>query len=178
MYVIKIKISLSSPNSIHAIKYSKITISDPIFKREKVKHQKKMSVRVENMRMKEVKMVSEAERRFSRSLYTELKKEEGNILFSPYGVTAVLAMLCEGARGETREMMRRVMFLPEQDTVKRGYSDLIPSLKTDFTLILLHNEDSFRRDREFRTNEGITLETATAGFVMRGRLQVGLKNYF
>ena len=90
--------------------------SDPIFKREKVKHQKKMSVRVENMRMKEVKMVSEAEKRFSRSLYTELKKEEGNILFSPYGVTAVLAMLCEGARGETREMMSSLIPGREVDT--------------------------------------------------------------
>ena len=131
-----------------------------------------MSFRVENMRMKDVMMVTEAALRFSKSLYAELRKEKGNIVFSPYGVSAVLAMVSEGARGESREMMRRVMFLPDPDTVKRGYRDLIPSLKTAFTLILLHNEHSLHRDRELKPNEGFTLETATAGFVMRGRGQL------
>ena len=51
----------------------------------------------------EVKAVSKAEEEFSKSLYEVIKKsaKKDNILLSPYSVMVVLAMLSEGARGET-----------------------------------------------------------------------------
>ena len=48
------------------------------------------------MSMPEVRMVAEAAERFNRAVYGELRKEKGNILISPHGVAAVLAMVAEG----------------------------------------------------------------------------------
>ena len=96
---------------------------------------------------KEVKSVAMAAEEFSKSLYSVIMKtEEGNILFSPYSVAAVLAMLTEGARGETLDMMKNTMHLPETETVRTGYRDVIPAL---------------------RTNENFTLDTANTAFVMK-----------
>ena len=94
-----------------------------------------------------VESVSKAAEEFSKSLYGVVKEgEEGNILFSPYSVAAVLAMLSEGARGETLAMMKRTMHLPETETLRAGYKDSIPAL---------------------RTNENFTLDTANTAFVMK-----------
>ena len=61
-------------------------------------------------------------------------------------MAAVLAMLSEGARGETLDMMKNTMFLPETETVRAGYQDIIAAL---------------------RTNEDFTLDTANTAFVMK-----------
>ena len=96
----------------------------------------------------EVKAVSKAEEEFSKSLYEVIKKsaKKDNILFSPYSVTVVLTMLSEGARGETLTMMKKKMHLPEAETLRAGYRDIIPAL---------------------RTNERFTLDTANTAFVMK-----------
>ena len=96
----------------------------------------------------EVKTVSKAEEEFSKSLYEVIKKsaKKDNILFSPYSVTVVLAMLSEGARGETLTMMKKKMHLPEAETLRVGYRDIIPLL---------------------RTNERFTLDTVNIAFVMK-----------
>ena len=92
----------------------------------------------------EVKSVSKAAEEFSKSLYGVIKEtEQGNILFSPHSLTAVLAMLTEGARGET---LNSTMKLPETEIVRAGYQDIIPAL---------------------RTNENFTLDTANTAFVMK-----------
>ena len=94
-----------------------------------------------------VESVSKATEEFSKSLYGVVKEgEEGNILFSPYSVAAVLAMLSEGARGETLAMMKKKMHLPDARTLRAGYRDIIPAL---------------------RTNENFTLDTANTAFVMK-----------
>ena len=98
-------------------------------------------------RKAEVKAASEAAEKFSKSLYGVIKRgEEGNILFSPYSVAAVLAMLSEGARGDTLDMMRRTMNLLKAETLRAGYKDIIPTLST---------------------NENFTLDTANTAFVMK-----------
>ena len=96
----------------------------------------------------EVKAVSKAEEEFSKSLYEVIKKsaKKDNILLSPYSVMVVLAMLSEGARGETLTMMKKKMHLPEAETLRVGYRDIIPAL---------------------RTNERFTLDTANTAFVMK-----------
>ena len=96
----------------------------------------------------EVEAVSKAEEEFSKSLYEVIKKsaKKDNILFSPYSVTVVLTMLSEGARGETLTMMKKKMHLPEAETLRAGYRDIIPAL---------------------RTNERFTLDTANTAFVMK-----------
>ena len=112
----------------------------------------KSLIGVVNEHRAEVGSVSGAAEEFGKSLYAVIKEtEEGNILFSPYSVAAVLAMLSEGARGETLDMMRRMMHLPEAETLRVGYKDSIPVLRT--------NE---------RCNENLTLDTANTAFVMEG----------
>jgi len=38
---------------------------------------------------------------FALDLYRALRKEEGNLFFSPYSISTALAMTCVGARGES-----------------------------------------------------------------------------
>ena len=112
-----------------------------------IEFSRNMSANTDIQHMKEVEMVAQAAERFSKTLYAVIKEEDkGNILFSPYSVAAVLAMLSEGAGGKTLEMMRSRMFLPDSDSLRRGYRDSVPAL---------------------RTNDNFTLDTANTGFVMK-----------
>ena len=43
---------------------------------------------------------------FSLDLYRALRKENGNLFFSPYSISTALAMACVGARGETEVQMK------------------------------------------------------------------------
>ena len=107
----------------------------------------KMSFSADIKHSKEVATVARAAEKFSKALYGVIKEgEKGNILYSPYSVATVLAMLSEGARGETLEMMKTKMYLPESESLRRGYRDAIPAL---------------------RTNQNFTLDTANTGFVMK-----------
>jgi serpin B len=56
-----------------------------------------------------VRQVAENNSEFAFDLYSLLKKEKGNLFFSPYSISAALAMTCGGARGNTATEMRKVM---------------------------------------------------------------------
>jgi len=47
---------------------------------------------------------------FALDLYGKLKKEKGNLFFSPYSITTALAMTYAGARGNTEEEMARTLY--------------------------------------------------------------------
>jgi serpin B len=46
---------------------------------------------------------------FALDLYRALREEEGNLFFSPYSISAALAMTCAGARGETETQMKETL---------------------------------------------------------------------
>jgi serpin B len=46
---------------------------------------------------------------FAFALYRELKNQEGNLFYSPYSISAALAMAWAGARGETEKQMSDAM---------------------------------------------------------------------
>ena len=46
---------------------------------------------------------------FALELYAQLQPNPGNLFFSPYSISTALAMTYAGARGETKEEMRRVL---------------------------------------------------------------------
>jgi serpin B len=53
---------------------------------------------------------------FAFDLYQALRCEEGNLFFSPYSISAALAMAYAGAKGETETQMADVLgFLPQEE---------------------------------------------------------------
>ena len=126
-------------------------------------------MKIENMSLDRVRTVAEAVEKFSWSLYGAMKDtEKGNFVFSPYGAHVVLAMLSEGAREATLQMMKKEMFLSDSQILRKGYEDLIQAMKTGFLVKLCYEQDSLFRDREIMVDDSYTLETANAGFFMRG----------
>src|SRR6266481_1662463 len=46
---------------------------------------------------------------FALNLYGQIKTRPGNLFFSPYSISTVLAMTYAGARGDTEKQMARVL---------------------------------------------------------------------
>lgn len=88
----------------------------------------------------DVKAVAESNNRFALDLYGKLKKEEGNLFYSPYSVSTALAMTYAGARGDTAEEMAKTLhFDLPPDRLHPAYAEMIRDLneagkKGDFQL--------------------------------------------
>jgi serpin B len=88
-------------------------------------------------------LVIRANNQFSIDLYSELKGEEGNIFFSPYSISTALAMLYEGARGQTADEIQEVFHFPIEDEVRRNsYSELIEKLNNENVPYKLSNANA------------------------------------
>ncbi len=57
---------------------------------------------------------------FGIDLYLELLNGSDNVFISPYSIFTALSMTYEGAGGDTAEQMAEVLYLPDNDTVRRG----------------------------------------------------------
>lgn len=64
----------------------------------------------------DAKALAHANGRFALGLYRQLAKEEGNLFFSPYSISAALAMAYAGAEGQTKKEMAQVLHfdMPQQ----------------------------------------------------------------
>jgi len=85
----------------------------------------------------DAKMVSNAITEFTPDLFETLKKDHpGNLIFSPFSLSAVIAMLKAGAKGKTAEEIKAVMKFPDDASLNGGYKKLLESLKSnkDFSL--------------------------------------------
>ncbi len=77
-----------------------------------------------------VQSVVDANNQFTFDLYTELgATDSGNVFYSPYSISTALAMVYEGARGQTADEIRSVFHFPEDIEVQRSamaaiYNDL------------------------------------------------------
>lgn len=64
-----------------------------------------------------------ANNQFAFELYSELdKSEKGNIFYSPYSISAAIAMTYEGAKGKTAEEMKSVFHFPESSTLRPNFA--------------------------------------------------------
>jgi serpin B len=65
--------------------------------------------------------IVDANNRFAFELYAKFneKSKTDNIFFSPYSISAALAMTYEGARGQTADEMRSVFHFPEDANLRR-----------------------------------------------------------
>jgi serpin B len=60
---------------------------------------------------------------FALELYQKLRKEEGDLFFSPYSISTALAMTFAGAQGETESQMAQTMhFLLEQEQLHPAFA--------------------------------------------------------
>lgn len=77
----------------------------------------------------EAKSLVESNNRFALDLYTEIRKQPGNLFFSPYGISTTLAMAYAGAAGKTQSEMAGVLhFDPDQEKLHPSYRALVTSL--------------------------------------------------
>ena len=97
--------------------------------------------------MKDVSCVARRNDKFSMKLYDLLKNTEGNLIMSPFSVSAVMAMVSEGARGRTRKQIRKGMSFPNSNSLQLGYQETLPALKS---------------------TDNFTLEAANTAFVKKG----------
>jgi len=66
-----------------------------------------------------INSVIKANNQFAFDLYSESRKKEGNIFFSPYSISTALAMTYEGARGKTAEEIQSVFHFPSDGNIRK-----------------------------------------------------------
>lgn len=70
-----------------------------------------------------IQAVANANNKFAFDLYSELdKSESGNIFYSPYSISAALAMTYEGARGQTADEIKSVFHFPESNVLRPNFA--------------------------------------------------------
>ena len=78
-----------------------------------------------------VREIAGANSQFALDLYNHLRLEEGNLFFSPLGITTAIAQVWIGAKGDTRLEMARALHFSESATlVHRSYGAIITSLNS------------------------------------------------
>jgi len=85
----------------------------------------------------DAKMVTNSITEFTTDLFEILKKDhQENLIFSPFSLSALIALLKIGARGRTAEEIKAVMKFPDEALLNGGYRTLLKSLKSnkDFSL--------------------------------------------
>ena len=76
------------------------------------------AVIAEDSLKKNTKQFVEGNTEFALDLYAQLKKNDGNLFFSPYSISMAVSMAYAGARGRTEKQIADVFHLPlEQDAL-------------------------------------------------------------
>jgi len=70
-----------------------------------------------------IQQVVNANNQFAFELYSELdKSEKENIFYSPYSISAALAMTYEGAKGQTADEIKSVFHFPESNILRPNFA--------------------------------------------------------
>jgi len=73
----------------------------------------------------DLNQLAAANRTFALDLYHQLETMDGNLFYSPYGISSALAMTYAGAEGKTAEEMAAVFhFLMEEDLLHPAFNAL------------------------------------------------------
>lgn len=81
---------------------------------------------------KGIQEVVNANNQFAFDLYSELAKtEKDNIFYSPYSISAALAMTYEGAKGKTAEEIKEVFHFPETSVLRPNYAAIYNKINED-----------------------------------------------
>ncbi len=91
-----------------------------------------------------IQEVVNANNKFAFELYSELDKaENGNMFYSPYSISAALAMTYEGAKGQTADEMKSVFHFPESSILRPNFA-------------AIYNEIN-KKDKPYKLNTGNAL---------------------
>ncbi len=91
-----------------------------------------------------VKNIVNANNKFAFDLYSEIDKhEERNIFYSPYSISAALAMTYEGARGKTADEIKSVFYFPDKTLLRSNFA-------------AIHNEIN-KKDKAYKLSTGNAL---------------------
>ncbi len=93
-----------------------------------------------------IQEVVDANNKFAFDFYSELKLNRGedeNIFYSPYSISAALAMTYEGANGQTADEMKSVFHFPEDNTLRPNFA-------------AIYNEIN-KKDKEYELRTGNAL---------------------
>lgn len=81
---------------------------------------------------KDTSFVGEASSELSTAIFQGYIDDDKNIAFSPLGYSAILAILAEGARGETREQLVSALHLPQDpQLIRKTYRYIMERLKNN-----------------------------------------------
>lgn len=70
-----------------------------------------------------IKDIANANNKFAFDLYFQLDEfENGNLFYSPYSISAALAMTYEGAKGKTADEMKSAFHFPESNTLGPNFA--------------------------------------------------------
>jgi len=70
-----------------------------------------------------IQEVVNANNQFAFDLYSEVdKSEQGNIFYSPYSISAALAMTYEGTKGQTADEIKSVFHFPENNILRPNFA--------------------------------------------------------
>ena len=70
-----------------------------------------------------IQQIVNANNQFAFDLYSELNKaEQGNMFYSPYSISAALAMTYEGAKDQTADEMKSVFHFPDRNILRPNFA--------------------------------------------------------
>jgi serine protease inhibitor len=94
-----------------------------------------------------ISQVVNANNQFAFDLYSELNEaEDGNIFYSPYSISAALAMTYEGAEGQTADEMKSVFHFPEDSILRPNFAAIYNDINEGI------------RDYELRTGNALWVQ--------------------
>ena len=94
-----------------------------------------------------VQEVVNANNKFAFDLYSELvKSEKGNIFYSPYSISAALAIAYEGAKGQTADEIRSVFHFPENSILRPNFAAIYNEINKGY------------KDYELRTGNALWVQ--------------------
>jgi serpin B len=79
----------------------------------------------------DVKPLVQGNTAFGLALYEKIRSSEGNLVFSPYSISAAVGMTYVGTRGETASQIQRALHFPQNETNLPGlFAQLDRTLQT------------------------------------------------
>ncbi len=103
-----------------------------------------------------IEQVVNANNQFAFDLYSQIDKENENIFYSPYSISAALAMTYEGAKGETRDEMKEVFHFPEDEILRTNFAAIYNKINNNNDAYQLRTGNALWTQYDFSFLENYT----------------------